>query len=235
MMTQGPTTPLAQEHEEEQEVTYVPDLYCSNPKCEQEIQLDSYTYAWYNGELGCPHCRCTLIVKIGDWEEIPYTGGRLPRTVPFSNSRGGRLLESPTLVREANFVPLGMDEGIGENVPADIRKAFKEAMDAYNERYLTGSDFGAVAERCRYALEAALIERGVSKGLLREMADRASEQGIITDDVVRNICLVVARRGGDGAHPQVNNARRITLANALTVIGETVDVLRHLYPPVTSP
>ncbi len=232
-MTQGPTTPLAQEHEEVYEVKYVPDLQCSNLKCGQEIQLDSYTYAWYDGELVCPHCRCTLNVKIGDWEEMPIVGGRLRRTVPFGNSRGGRLLEPPTFVREANFVPTGMDEGIGENVPSDIRKAFKEAIDAYNERYLTASDFGAVAERCRYALEAALMERGVSKGLLRQMVERASDQGLISDDDVKDICLFVARRGGDGAHPQVNASRRVTRGDALTAIGETADVLRYLYPPVT--
>ena len=226
-MMQEPTNLLFAQECEEYEGEYVPNVFCPFPKCGRQIRIPRDTYRWYDGPIPCRHCHSTFHVSIGDWDTMTQTlGGPVAKTVPFGNSQGGNLLEPPNLISEPDMVPEAMTEGIGENVPVSIREAFQTAINSLND-----GDYGIAAERCRFTLEAALLERCVSaRGVgLRNMADLAETQGIISE-TEKLICLIVARRGGDGAHPQISPLRQVSLSDALTLIGDTATVLRVLYP-----
>ena len=76
----------------EAEVQYVPDVIC--PNCREIIQIPLPTYSWYQGEVGCRVCQCTVSVKIGEWGPSGAgLSGSVAYTKPFrNNSEGGGIL-----------------------------------------------------------------------------------------------------------------------------------------------
>lgn len=226
---------LTEEGGEHAEGEYVPDVYCPNPKCGREKRLrGGDSYGFYDGNIICEHCHSTFYVRIGDVRKGGWAEYKNSERYLLQNGQsavGGELLEGPTLVSEGSFVPDGVTEGL-TNVPLDIGEAFDNALQNFNDTAIQdydGGDYGAVAARCRFILESALLERGINKSTLRNMADDARSQGLISD-FVKNICYIIASRGGDGAHPQTDPFRRITRWDALSSIGETAGALRILYP-----
>ena len=133
-------------------------------------------------------------------------------------------MEPATLVMEANAIPTIMTDGIGSNVPESIREAFDTATHHFNRLGYTDA-----AVRCRFTLEAALMERGISRDRLPVMADQARSEALVTE-LVKNFCVVVAGIGGDAAHPQTNAVRYVGRNDALLAIDATANVLRKLYP-----
>ena len=208
---------------EEEEVKYVPDVVCPNPNCGEELRIPSETYSWYEGPVPCRFCHSTIHLSIGDWNSYGNE-----RTEPFAGSNGGKLLEPPTLIMEPNAIPTMMTDGIGSKVPESIREAFATATRHFNRL-----DYTEAAVRCRFTLEFALMERGISRDRLPVMADQARSQTLVTE-LVKNFCVVVAGIGGDAAHPQTNPARYVDRNEALLAIDTTANVLRRLYPSTGS-
>ena len=165
--------------------------------------------------------RCTYLSAVG-------IGLEINAQKPFEGSNGGKLLEPATLVMEANAIPTMMTDGIGSNVPESIREAFDMATHHFNRL-----DYNDAAVRCRFTLEFALMERGISRDQLPVMADQAKSQTLVTE-LVKNFCVVVAGIGGDAAHPQTNPARYVDRNEALLAIDTTANVLRRLYPSTGS-
>ena len=184
-MIQEPTTETIQEYEGK----YVPDVICANPNCGKFIALPIDTYPWYDEEVNCKHCHCVSHVKIGDWQDAGL--GRVPSTTHFDNiSRGGKLLEKPTLVRLANSVPPELTQGIGSNVPQTVRGVFDTAIDNFN-----GQKYDETAARCRGTLEAAFMDRGISRNsFLTRMASEARGRGLISQND-ETICMLIASWG----------------------------------------
>ena len=212
----------------EEEVQYVPDVKCPNPNCGRDIRLSNTTYAWYEGPVPCEFCHCTMHLRIGDTDLNTGAWGPGKKTERFGDSRGGNLLYPPTLIREADSIPTMMLDGIGTNVPLPIREAFDTATHHFNRL-----DYIDAAVRCRFTLEVALMDRGISRDRLPVMADQARSQALVTE-LVKNLCVVVAGLGGDAAHPQTNPARYVDRNEALLAIDTTANVLRGLYPSTGS-
>ena len=203
---------------ETDEVEFVPDVICPNPNCGALLRIPRETYAWYEGPVPCRFCHSTMHLSIGD------TRYGNKRTKPFTGSYGGKLLEPPTLILEANPIPAAMTEGLGSNVPQAIRETFETAIQHFNRTNYTDA-----AVRCRFTIETALCDRGVGKDLLTKMISDARMSGLITENI-KDFCLGVNGIGGNAAHVQTNPARYVDRSEALLAIDATGLILRRLYP-----
>ena len=105
-----------------------------------------------------------------------------------------------------------MTEGLGSNVPEDIRETFETAIQHFNRM-----DYTDAAVRCRFTIETALYERGVGEALLTNMISDARMSGLITENT-KDFCLGVNGIGGNAAHVQTSPARYVDRPEALLAI-----------------
>ena len=106
----------------------MPDVVC--PNCKETLLLNSSTYHWYEGEIGCSECHPMLSVKIGGWEQPrPGETRGSPTTLPVRGANGGFLLDPPRLVQHGSVFPEVLVLGVrSASIPIQVRRAMRATV-----------------------------------------------------------------------------------------------------------
>ena len=202
----------------------MPNVVC--PNCGEIVLLDNSTYQWYEGPVTCRECHAVLSVKIGGWERPrPGETQGCPSVFPVPGANGGFLLEPPRLVEHRDNFPAILTLGLSSaSIPVGVRQPIQQTVRVY----ATGN-FADVVVRCRYTVEAALEDNGITPDSLGNMVTQAYNRKIIVRPV-EALCRAVIAYGNRGAHPLGEPGEEdITWTDALTVIGMTANIVRSLY------
>ena len=206
------------------EGTFVPDVVC--PNCDETIKLDSATYAFYEGQIGCRECHAKCKVRIGAWEKVSGFRELLPRTRPFDDiSPGGYLLGPPVLTKSPGDAVQEAMKGISlPALPVGCGDAVQEAISAFGAR-----NYKSAAVQCRVALQAALVGRGIQDATPQKMIADGEERGVLSP-IDAQWCQTVVFMGNKGAHPPDTEDSAIGRGDALATAVALSEILGRLYP-----
>ena len=200
-----------------QEIEYVPDLIC--PNCANVMRVPREGYSWYAGNVPCGRCQCQVQVEIGDYE-TDYLGRKYPTTIPFDDSPGGKVLETPKVVERARIIPLILVQGTeAEKIPETLREIFRTAIQGFEE-----GRYDDAVVRCRVTLEATLRRLDVAGDTPSSLVAAAHRDRLLSSPYEKYGQIVVAM-GGGSAH----GGPPVSQADALLVIGLIASLLRRLY------
>ena len=176
----------------------MPAFLC--PLCANLIRLPP-SYSWYAGEVPCGRCQSKMHVNIGDYRAHAYK-----TTTPFEGSQGGLILSTPKIIETGVTVPLELVQGTdAERIPHIPREAMRTAIRNYKSLRYEDS-----VVRCRFTLESALEDLGISKDTPSKMVDQAIEERLLTA-AYGSLCHAVTslgRASGPLKHSRYQSGRR---------------------------
>ena len=222
-----------QESNAEEAKQYVPDVVCLY--CHQEIHIPANTYAFFAGEIGCARCSRKHKVEIGGYDppRSPYGGGASgrgkPATVPYFDSSGRLWTKGQGLLLSIEpIAPIEVVQGLkSPPVPEEPYRAVQGAI-----KCLEINEYESSAGRSRFAIQAALLEKGIPDMNVTAMVGRAENMKMLSAIAVSR-CKACIFIGNSGSHPQVELIRRIGPEDALEGLRLARRVLLELYDPAS--
>lgn len=186
------------------------------PHCGQLQILDVDTFRYFEGKLTCHACKGRYHVRFGDVRGTDGWG------LPTNMTQGGiTMLSEPK--------PLGDPELLkGLDVPAVPKELYQDFEDAVNG--LGNSPARAVAVLCRYAVQRALMLKGVPDEAPEKMVNIARQKVLISEKAMRQAMAAVFL-GGKGAHPQSHWTEQVEENDAKQAVLVTRTFLIELFIP----
>lgn len=179
------------------------------PNCGEPQAIDSETYYRYKGDIVCFNCKCRYYVEFGGYD-------------------GNNLESQPRIVEMPDKIDPKLLEGlIVPSIPKELYSVYKDAAKCLG----FGVPKGA-AVLCRYAVQLALIHKGIPDNRPEKMVDIATAKTppLLSPLAIKQ-CKAATFMGGKAGHPQANWVQNITLDDAHQALLITKRVLLELFYP----
>ena len=204
----------------------VPGVRCPHCAGLMRFPMEEREYAYWDKVETCEHCRYRSHVRIGTVQRSITIGGPTSESTTPVFARNGEMLPGGQLLSIDPLIAPEIVQGLDSpHIPEIPARAVQEAV-----RCMESSLGRPCAVMCRYTIQAALLDKGISNQSPIRMVNVARQRELLSE-VTKSRCQVAIFIGNSGGHPQTDPLKEIGPEDALEALRLTRRVLLELYDP----